>query len=586
MKLLRTLQREPFIFLFKKMWQFSVSRRHLVVLYGVMFVVANVIVLLEPVIFAKMLNEIQVNGVTEQNIKYLLTLCGLFLVIIVGFWFFHGIARVIEVQNAFVVKVNYQSFLVKNALERNLLWHQVRDSGDILDRINKARDALYSFSSASFIIIQLIVKIVGTAIALYFFSGSIAVGVTFLVFVSFYILWNFDKHLIKQYTKLNEYENTISAKLFDSISNITSILILRIQKTILGNLQNIFLIPKETVRQNSVLNEWKWFTGNFIFQLIVAVPLGFYLWNAFKIGQIVEVGTVSALYLYLSGLIYAYFNFAGAYEGIIQQKTKVLNALSLEEVLEIPTKETRFDSIETLEINNLSFQYDQESTKSAVFVKNLYFKKGDKVAVIGQSGSGKTTFLKVLHGLYGNAKGELIINNRDIVPVGEHDIGTMLVPQDPELFSASIRENITFGVEYTDEYIAQFVENARFASTLTRLPKGLESVVNEKGVNLSGGEKQRLALARALLFAHEKNIILLDESTSSVDPENEIAIYKNIFNQYKKTIIIASIHKLNLLKYFDYVVRFDDGGIVDVGTIDALCGRDPAFRALYKEYQA
>lgn len=533
-----------------------------------------------------MLNEIQAHGVTEENIRYLLTLCGFFLLIIIGFWFFHGIARVIEVRNAFVVKVNYQSFLAKNALERNLLWHQVRDSGDILDRINKARDALHSFSSSSFIIIQLIVKIIGTAIALYFFSGTIAIGVTLLVFVSFYILWNFDKHLIKQYTKLNEYENTISAKLFDSISNITSILILRIQKTILGNLQKTFLTPKETVSQNSALTEWKWFTGNFIFQLIVAVPLGFYLWNALETGQVIEVGTVSALYLYLYGLIYAYFNFAGSYENIIQQKTKVLNALSLEDTVEISTNDIHFKSIESLEINNLSFHYDTAHTKPAVFVRNLSFKKGDKVAVIGQSGSGKTTFLKVLHGLYDNAKGELIINNRIIVPIGEHDIGTMLVPQDPELFSASIRENITFGVEYTDEYIMQFVESARFASTLSRLPKGLESVVNEKGVNLSGGEKQRLALARALLFAHEKNIILLDESTSSVDPENEITIYKNIFEQYKDTIIIASIHKLNLLKYFDYIVRFENGGIVDMGTIDELCARDTVFKALCEEYRA
>lgn len=585
MNLFSLLEREPFTFLFKKMWRFSDSGP-LIFLFSCMFVIANVILLLEPVVLAKLLNEIQLHGVTESNINYLLYLCGLFLVIIIGFWFFHGIARVIEVRNAFRVKVNYQSFLVKNALAQNLLWHQVRDSGDILDRINKARDALYSFSSSSFVVTQLIVRIVGTAIALYFFSGAIAIGVTLLVLVSFYILWNFDKRLIKQYTKLNEYENTISAKLFDAISNITSVLILRIQKTILGNLQKVFWIPKETVRKNSALNEWKWFTGNFIFQLIVSIPLGFYLWNALKTGQVVEVGTVSALYLYLSSLIYAYFNFAGSYEGIIQQKTKVLNAASLEEGVEIASKNTKFSSIETLEVNNLSFHYDLDAKEAAVLVKHLSLKRGEKVAVIGESGSGKTTFLKVLHGLYENAQGELIVNGSTIVPIGEHDIGTMLVPQDPELFSASIRENITFGVEHTDEYIAPFTESARFASVLARLPKGFESVVNEKGVNLSGGEKQRLALARALLFAQDKNIILLDESTSSVDPENEIAIYKNIFSQYNNKIIIASIHKLNLLKYFDYIIRFERGVVIDSGTINDLCERDGNFKALYEEYRA
>lgn len=583
MKLFSNLKHEPFTFLFKKMWHFSAGQQYRIVLYSFMFVIANVTLLLEPIILAKLLNEIQSNGVTDANIGYLFVLCGLFLLIIVGFWLFHGIARVIEVRNAFFVKVNYQSFLVKNALDRNVLWHQVRDSGDVLDRVNKARDALHSFSSATFVIIQLVVRIVGTAIALYFFSRTIAVGVTLLVFVSFYILWNFDKRLIKQYTKLNEYENTISAKLFDAISNITSVLILRIQKTVLVNLQKAFILPRETVTKNATLTEWKWATGNIIFQLIVSVPLAFYLWHVLKTGKTVEVGTVSALYLYLSQLIYAYYNFAGSYEGIIQQKTKVLNAQILEEAVPLSGKAPLCTAIDTLDIRKLSFRYDPENLAPAVYVENVSFKKGDKVAVIGQSGSGKTTFLKVLHGLYENAEGELIINKNTVVPIGEHDIGTMLVPQDPELFSASIRENITFGVEYSDEYIMRFVESARFASTLERLPKGLESVVNEKGVNLSGGEKQRLALARALLFAHEKNIILLDESTSSVDPENEIAIYKNIFEQYKDTIIIASIHKLNLLKYFDYVIRFERGVVVDVGTVDELCARDAQFRALYEE---
>lgn len=586
MKFISLLKNEPFTFLFRKTWRFSGGNRYRVVLYSVMFLVANIIVLFEPLILAKLLNEIQANGINETNITYLLSLCAMFLIITVVFWIFHGIARVIEVKNAFEVKVNYQSHLVKNALARNLLWHQVRDSGDILDRVNKSRDALFFFSSATFIMIQLVVKIVGTGIALYFFSPSIAIGVTFLVFVSFYILWTFDKYLIKQYTKINESENIISAKLFDSVSNITSVLILRIQKTVLSNLKKVFLIPRNTVYENAVLNEWKWFTGSFIFQLIVAVPLGFYLWNAFRTSTPVEVGTVSAFYLYLSGLIYAYYNFAGSYENITQQKTKVLNASILEEGVDESAKHMYSGGVDTLEINNLSFRYDHESKRPSVFVKNITFKKGQKVAVIGQSGSGKTTFLKVVHGLYENAQGELVINNKFIVPVGEHDIRSMLVPQDPELFSASIRENVTFGVEYSDEYIAQFIESARFASTLSRLPNGLESVVNEKGVNLSGGEKQRLALARALLFAQDKNVILLDESTSSVDPENEIAIYKNIFEQYKDTIIIASVHKLNLLKYFDYVIRFENGEIVDTGTVDELCARDVQFKTLYEEYKA
>lgn len=192
MNVLFNTKREPFTFLFRKMWQFSASQHYRIVAYVFMFVIANSIELFEPIVFAMLLNEIQIHGVTHDNITYLLLLCSLFLVITISFWFFHGIGRVIETKNAFLVKVNYQSFLVKNALARNLPWHQAHDSGNTLDRINKSRDALHTFSASTFIIIQLGVKIIGTAIALYFLNPSIAIGVTVLIFLSFYVLRSMD----------------------------------------------------------------------------------------------------------------------------------------------------------------------------------------------------------------------------------------------------------------------------------------------------------------------------------------------------------------------------------------------------------
>ncbi len=125
---------------------------------------------------------------------------------------------------------------------------------------------------------------------------------------------------------------------------------------------------------------------------------------------------------------------------------------------------------------------------------------------------------------------------------------------------------------------------ACFDDTLKQLPNWLESKVNEKWVNLSGWQKQRLALARALLFAKKKKIILLDESTSSVDPENEMEVYKNILKNFNDRTIISSIHKMNLLKFFDRIIMFEDWEIVDEGSFEKLLKNNKNFSKMWKNF--
>jgi ABC-type multidrug transport system fused ATPase/permease subunit len=193
----------------------------------------------------------------------------------------------------------------------------------------------------------------------------------------------------------------------------------------------------------------------------------------------------------------------------------------------------------------------------------------------------------VLHGLYSTAQAKIQFNQNQIIPTNftEFDLKTMLVPQEPELFSSSIQDNITFGLDYSQEKIEQMTDLAEFTETVNNLPKKFNSVINEKGVNLSGGQKQRLALSRALLFAKEKDIILLDESTSSVDPETEVKIYQNIFQHFKNKTILASIHKINLLKYFDRIIMFQDGKIIASGTFDELLKTNQKFKNDWDEYR-
>ena len=196
----------------------------------------------------------------------------------------------------------------------------------------------------------------------------------------------------------------------------------------------------------------------------------------------------------------------------------------------------------------------------------------------------KQLFLKLLRGLYEEAHSEILVDKKvyDLQILAN---STMLVPQEPEIFSSTILNNINMEIdELTERKIRKFSDMAQITKVIEKLPHKFQSNVNEKGVNLSGGEKQRLALARALLFSKNSDIVLLDESTSSVDNLNETKIYKNIFSNFKDKTFIATIHKLNLLHFFDKIYIFEKGKIIDSGSYFELLKGNKSFKKQIENY--
>lgn len=534
--------------------------------------------------FAFFINEIQKNGIWDHNIGYLLFLLSLFLILVLVFWIFHGISRILERQNAFLLRVSYKKYLFEKALNFNLDWHNNKQSGDSIDKIEKSTSGLYEYASHFFLVIRIMVKAIGTIVALFYFWVVISVGVLVWVIIGVYVLTLFDKKLVPQYKSINKSENKISAKIYDSLSNITSVIILNIKQLVLNDIGKSFFLPFKVFNKNIRLNEWKWFAGSSWLSIITILPITYYVFQNYGAENIIEIGTISALYLYLNNLGSVFFGFSELYSKIIIQKTSVENASGIEYgTSDTSDKQKKTINLKHLKLKKLDFAYKQSSK----ILDNLSvsIQHGEKIAIIGHSGSGKTTFLKILHGLYPFSSGSIILNEKKkLSSLAGIDLKTTLVPQEPELFVASIRENITFGLDYSDKKIKHFTDMACFEEVIQKLPKGLKSKINERGVNLSGGQKQRLALARALLFAESKNMILLDESTSSVDAQNEAQIYKNILKNFSDKTVIASIHKLNLLKYFDRILLFEDGKIICDGDFKSLLKDNKKFARMWKEF--
>lgn len=584
------LRESPIIYLSKRLWEFSKGNRKSVVGFLILFFLGNSIAFFRPLAVGHLLNILQLHGLTSDSLHLiifaLLTIVG----IEISFWFFHGPARILENTNAFFVRKNLKEYLLHGTMDLPASWHTDHHSGDTIDKIEKASNGLYNYAGRTFEVIELILRFTGSYFALVYFdlNASYIIVVMFLLTIG--IITHFDKVLVKQYTELYKMENRISAKVFDIISNITTVIILRVEKLVLKSMVQKMLHPFGLYQKNIRVNEWKWFWSSALSSLTMALVLFSYVYNQYTVGATVLVGTVYALYGYIERINETFFRFAYLYNEIIQYKTAVKNSEALSDLFsqrppapEIPLGK----KWKHLGIKHLKFTYAGAGSTARRNLDNVSvtLHHGEKIALIGDSGAGKTTFLKIFRGLYTPQHVAVDVDGT-LLPHGFHSISheIALIPQDPEIFATTIKENITIGVTHTQGFIERFVNMAQFSDVVSRLPKKYNSSIVEKGVNLSGGEKQRLALARGLLASQDKSIILLDEPTSSVDTKNELIIYKNIFDEYPDKTVISTIHRLHLLPLFDRIILFSQGRVLADGTFTELIQSSEEFKQLWTAY--
>jgi ATP-binding cassette subfamily B protein len=214
---------------------------------------------------------------------------------------------------------------------------------------------------------------------------------------------------------------------------------------------------------------------------------------------------------------------------------------------------------------------------------SLSIAPGETVALVGPSGAGKTTIAMLVPRVYEANKGAVRVDGHDVRDVTLESLNAAigLVPQDPHLFHESIRANLLFArPEATDAELARALERARIADLIASLPDGLETVVGERGYRMSGGEKQRLAIARLLL--KDPAIVILDEATSHLDSESEVAIQRAFAEALEGRTAIVIAHRLSTVVDADRVVVVDGGRIVDTGTHAQLLARGGLYAELYR----
>ena len=236
----------------------------------------------------------------------------------------------------------------------------------------------------------------------------------------------------------------------------------------------------------------------------------------------------------------------------------------------------------SIRVENLQFSYGERNILNGI---HLHIKAGEKVALVGASGGGKSTLIQILIGLYPATAGRIYFNNVPIEQIGLDVVreNVVTVLQNPVLFNDTIRANLTLGKKVDDKQLWHALTIAQLADTVKELSQGLDTIVGRGGMRLSGGQRQRLAIAR-MVVANPK-VVILDESTSALDSETEFNVHEALqaFLQNRTTIIIA--HRLSAVKQANHVYVFEQGEICEQGKHAALIEQNGLYAKLYGDYQ-
>ena len=300
-------------------------------------------------------------------------------------------------------------------------------------------------------------------------------------------------------------------------------------------------------------------------------------------GEIEKIGTIAEVIIYVNMLTWPVATI-GWVTSLVQQAEASQERINefLKTQPDIKNKSNELTPIKgDIEFKNVSFVYPDTNIEA---LKDVSFtlKSGQTLAILGKTGSGKSTILDLIGRLYDIDKGTILIDNTIISDLNLYSLRESIgyVPQDAFLFSDSIKNNIKFGKEdATDDEVIEAAKNARVHKNIIDFNKGYETVLGERGITLSGGQKQRVSIARAII--KQPDILLFDDCLSAVDTETEEKILKNLEKITKgKTTIIVS-HRVSSAKNADQIIVLDDGKIIQAGSHETLIDTEGYYQELY-----
>jgi ABC-type multidrug transport system fused ATPase/permease subunit len=571
-------------------WDATVTERFRLFLFIGLFIFAYSIDLLVPWAIGYTIAALVKEGFTDtayqQALYGLAAYAGLRLL----HTLFHHVGRYVQNTVAYTARMATLTKLFDTLMVFPLNWHVRHHSGESISKIHRSTGAVdQTIGTYIWQIIEGTVKVVFASVAILYLDFWVAVNVMVMAFLTIFFMIFFNKRLVSRIRRNNWFYDKINRICVDYLSNIVTVKTLNLEQAAGDYLKKHRDDGLRLSQKISKYSELKWGTTGIGYAIVITSSLYIY----FQHHRAMSAGAfdVQALYVllnYLDRIYQAIGSFTGYYSGLVEASTAYEDASSIIAQAEA-LKQSKTDSHfradwNSIQIHSLSFKYGKED-KTVLRSVGFNIHRNEKIALVGPSGGGKSTFLKIMGGLLIPEEYHVSSDKQDSVLIGDVARISLLVPQEPEVFSESVRYNLTMGDEYSDEVLKKFTGLCRVDRVIEKLPLGMENNLAEKGLNLSVGEKQRLALCRGLLKVESRDILLLDEPTSSLDPQTEKDIFVDLLKEFRNRTIISACHRLALVPLFDKIIYVRHGVIEEVGTFEELIAKRGSFYLAWDDFE-
>jgi ABC-type multidrug transport system fused ATPase/permease subunit len=471
-------------------------------------------------------------------------------------------------------------------ITQTIAFFERRRVGELTSRITtdiEQLQSVFSHSLAEFL--RQVIILLGSTVIIFFIAPKLSLTMlaTFpFVVVLAMVFGRYKRRLSKKRQDALAHTNTVVEETFHSFSVVKSFANEWYEsKRYGGAVQKMVDVALSYAKVRGVF-----------FMFVISILFGgifFILWRGAILVQEGEmmVGDLFGFILYtgiMGGAIAGLGNLYTVLAGAIGATERIQDILMLDEEVELKETIEDLDIVGNVDFKNVHFSYPTRTDVKVLKGIDINIKAGEKIALVGQSGSGKSTIVKLLLNFYDLEAGDIMVDGKSIKDMNlnalRKNIG--IVPQEVILFGGTIKENILYGKpNATDEELMEAAQRSNCWDFIQGFPEKMETVVGERGIKLSGGQRQRVAIARAIL--KNPKILLLDEATSSLDAESEKVVQDALDELLKGRTSIIIAHRLSTIKEVDCIYVIENGVMVEKGTHDELSNdTDGAYHALAK----
>ena len=555
----------------------------------VICVLSNVIKLQIPDLISKSINE-SVGSVENGNadIATVKSILLYYIILIIGVallgGIFNFITRQMIIVNSRLIEYDLKNEIYQQYQKLSLNFYKKNRTGDLMNRISEdvGKVRMY-FGPAVMYSLNMLVAFIVTLVLMIQTDLTLTLYTIIPLPILSISIYYLSSLIHKKTTIVQEYLSKLTTAAQETFSGIRIIKSYTTEQSSIKDFNNI----SESSKQKNI----ELYKIQALFFPLMVLLIGIsnliviYFGGLRYIDGLITLGDIAKFIMYVNILTWP-VAVLGWVTSMVQQADASQARINqfLSEKPEIINQIENISKIDgTVEFNNVSFTYDDTGITA---LKNISFnlEKGKTLAILGKTGSGKSTIINLIARLYDTTNGEVIIDGTNIEQLNLNDLRKSIgfVPQDAFLFSDTIENNIRFGnINATIETIENAAKNAYIHHNIIEFKEGYKTYVGERGVTLSGGQKQRVSIARAII--NDPNILIFDDCLSAVDTETEEIILKNLERITKNRTTIIVSHRISSIKHADSIIVLNEGKITQQGTHDQLSKEKGFYAELYNQ---